>query len=159
MTAIRVHKRNHRGESLWHYDGTILARTENMIQLEAFFNRDDYAATYHTFRRGDRMVEWFYADRWYNIFQLHDVADDRITGWYCNITRPAHFEADAIYADDLALDVMVYPDGRVLVLDEDEFAQLDLDAADRQNALDAVQEIKKLVEQRDAPFHVIVKGE
>lgn len=155
MSTIRVYKCNHLGEIVWHYEGMVLARNATMIQVEAHFNRDDYAASYHTFRRGDRMVEWFYTDRWYNIFQMHDVDDDRVKGWYCNITRPARFEAAALYADDLALDVMIYPDGRVLVLDEDEFAALALDAETHQNALRALEALKALVEQRQPPFDVI----
>ena len=110
--SIRVHKLNEGGEIVWHYDGRVLSRTATMVKLEAHFNRTDYVADYHTFRQGDRFVEWFYSDRWYNIFQMHDVDDDRLKGWYCNLTRPARIETDAIYAEDLALDLMVYPDGR-----------------------------------------------
>ena len=155
--SIRVYKLNERGEKVWHYDGRVLSRTATEIKLEAIFNRDDYAADYHTFRRGDRFVEWFYADRWYNIFQMHDVDDDRLKGWYCNLTRPARLEAEAIYAEDLALDLMVYPDGRFVVLDEDEFAALELSETERQQAINAFESLKVMIQQRAGVFSAIAR--
>ena len=57
-----------------------------------------------------------------------------IKGWYCNITRPARFGPGRVTAEDLALDVFVYPDGRTLVLDEEEFADMKLPASGRREA-------------------------
>ena len=46
-----------------------------------------------TLRRGDRFIETYYTDRWYNIFEIHAREDDRLKGWYCNIAKPAVMEA------------------------------------------------------------------
>lgn len=152
---ITVYKLDHQHQPVWHYSGTILERSATTIVLEAYFNRDDYPTPYHTFKRGDRMVEWFFNDRWYNIFALHHHKTDTLEGWYCNITYPARFTDDAIYAADLALDMMVYPDGRMLILDEDEFAALELDLPARQKAEAALQELVEQVTQRRPPFDSI----
>jgi len=45
---------------------------------------------------------------------------------------------------DLALDLLVYPDGRQLVLDQDEFEALDLDLEDHKQSLKALAELKTL---------------
>ena len=79
---------------------------------------------YTVFRRGDRFVEWFYTDRWYNVFEIHDCDDDHIKGWYCNFTRPAGLTDGRVEADDLALDLWVGQDHNKQVLDRDEFDQL-----------------------------------
>lgn len=155
MTAVRVHKLDAWGRPVWFYDGVVLARDARMMQLEAFFGRDDIHTRYHTFKRDDRMVEWFYTDRWYNVFEMYDRDDGALTGWYCNITRPARFEADAIYADDLALDVMVYPDGRLVVLDEDEFTALGLDGETVKKARAALADLLNRVERREEMFSKI----
>ena len=155
MNVITVYKHDHLGNPVWHYEGKIIQRTDHMIQLEAFFNRDDYDAGYHRFKRGDRMVEWFFSDRWYNVFQMHDAEDDHLKGWYCNITRPATFDAHAIRADDLALDLMVYPDGCTLTLDEDEFRALDLPKPDQTHARAALDALKQLVAARAEFFTAI----
>ena len=154
--SITVYKLDYQGQIVLEYRGVELERTPNSIVLEAYFARNDYPTGYHTFKKGDRMVEWFFSDRWYNIFALHHRDSDTLEGWYCNITRPARLEIDAIYAEDLALDVMVYPDGRTLVLDEDEFAALDVDDTTRQQAQAALAELLHLVETRWGPFAVIL---
>lgn len=153
--TITVHKLDHYGQGVLQYNGVELERTPTRVVLEAYFARNDYPTAYHIFKKGDRMVEWFFSDRWYNIFALHHRDSDTLEGWYCNITRPARFEDNAIYADDLALDVMVYPDGRTLVLDEDEFATLDLDESTRQQAEAGLAELLHLVEAHWGPFAAI----
>ncbi len=153
MTPITVYKLDHEGREVWHYDGEVLARDATWVQLEARFNRPDRDLGYAVFRLNDRFVEWFYTDRWYNIFEIHDVEDDHLKGWYCNITRPALLTEDAIRSDDLALDLWVHPTGETLTLDEDEFAALTLDDETRGHALDALQQLKQLVVSGDAPFN------
>ena len=49
-----------------------------------------------------------------------------LRGWYCNIGKPALLDGDCLSYVDLALDLLVFPDGRQFVLDEDEFLRLDL---------------------------------
>lgn len=150
--TITVIKNDHTGQEVWRYSGTVLARGEGWVQLEASFNRPDVQTAYHTFRQGDRFVEWFYSDRWYSIFEMHDVDDDRLVGWYCNISRPAMIAGDTVQADDLALDLFVAPDGTLTVLDEDEFAGLPLTDADRTQARRALEDLKRLVSSRQPPF-------
>lgn len=152
---MKVHKLNEKGVLLLTYEGTLLEQNDTSVYIEAFFSRPDYVAAYHTFRQGDRMLEWFYSNQWFNIFELHDVDTDQLKGWYCNITRPARLEADAIYAEDLALDVMVYPDGRLLLLDEDEFEALDVDEPTRQAALAGLAQLQQWVRDRHAMFEAI----
>jgi len=86
------------------------------------------------------------------------VDDDRLVGWYCNVTRPAVLRAETINADDLALDLFIAPDGRMTVLDEDEFAALPLDPATRAQARQALADLKRLVETRQPPFDAIPAG-
>ena len=145
MSEILVRKLDIHRQETWRYTGRILRRWPNAILLEAFFNRADLPFHGILLGRGDRFVEKFYADRWYNIFEIHDRADDRLKGWYCNITLPAELKEDQVAYVDLALDLLVYPDGSQLVLDEDEFADLVLDAPTRKKALAALADLQRLV--------------
>jgi protein associated with RNAse G/E len=60
------------------------------------------------------------------------------------VARPAVISAEQVSYVDLALDLLVFPDGMQLVLDEDEFEALPLGAEDRRMALHALQELKEL---------------
>jgi predicted RNA-binding protein associated with RNAse of E/G family len=103
-------------------------------------------------KNNDRFVEIFYTDRWYIIFEIHDRDDDRVKGWFCNVTRPAVLEADdRLSYVDLALDLWVAPDGTQMVLDEDEFAALDLDVETRHQAGAALVELQKLFAEYKNP--------
>ncbi|MFH2102818.1 MAG: DUF402 domain-containing protein [Chloroflexota bacterium] len=144
MEPIIVIKRDLQGRETWRYQGIILQRTDKSVQLEASFNRDDIHLMGTLLKRGDRFVETFYTDRWYNVFEIHDREDDRIKGWYCNIGKPIVWEAeDRISYIDLALDLWVDPDGTLTILDEDEFAALDLDAGTRSQAWAALEALSE----------------
>ena len=144
--TITILKLDHHGREVWRYPGRVLARDAHTIRLEGFYNRDDATVGYAVFKRGDRLVETFYSDRWYNVFAVYDREDGALKGWYCNVTRPATITADAVSSDDLALDVWVSPGGAVTVLDEDEFAALELSEADRAAAEDALRQLIRLAE-------------
>ena len=149
-------KRDFLGKPMLSYTGTVRARDEHSVCVAASFTSSDRDLGYVYLRCGDLFTEWFYRDRWYNIFRIQDVHDHRLKGWYCNITRPAEIAPHYVAADDLALDVFVYPDGRTLLLDEDEFAELDLPPADIAAAWGAVRAIKQLVHARTAPFDMLL---
>lgn len=139
---ITVRKCNLWGEVTWEYQGRVLKREPNAVVLEARFNRPDTPFMGTVLKENDLFVETFYSDRWYNIFEVYDRDEGWIKGWYCNVGRPAMVEPGFVSYVDLALDLWVAPDGLQTVLDEDEFAALDLDAATRQNALAALEELK-----------------
>jgi len=144
LNEIMVIKLNHIGEEVWRYAGRVLHRTANSIIIEAFFNRDDICLSGMYLKRGDRFLEIYYSDRWYSIFEIYGSSNKELKGWYCNITAPAVFLDNSITYRDLALDVLFFPDGKHMVLDEDEFIQLDLPAEEIQQAINAQQELINL---------------
>ncbi len=155
MTAFTVIKRDAQGNDVLSYNGVLQARGPTFVCIDAKFSLADRDLGYIHLRHGDHFREWFYSDRWYNIFRVQDVTSRSIKGWYCNITRPATIEAGQVTAEDLALDLFVYPDGRTLLLDEDEFALLNLTPREKQAAKQAVKALKRLVTNRLPPFDEI----
>ena len=151
MSGITVIKRNIAGQETWRYSGRILKRTSQAVILEALFNVDDTSFMGIALKRGDRFVELYYFDRWYNIFQIHDRDNDTLKGWYCNICQPAIFESeDRLSFIDLALDLWVSPSGTQTVLDEDEFAVLAMGEAMKVKALGALEELKSTFNRVEA---------
>lgn len=151
-SSITVHKLNENGKEVWHYSGEVLERSDHSVILQAHFDHDDLDLHRLQLRRGDRLIETFYSDRWYNIFTIYDVDDNRHKGWYCNIARPARLEAEDIFADDLALDLIVTPEGESFVLDEDEFAALEISPEEHQRALETLAELKTMAANKSGPF-------
>lgn len=131
---ILIIKRNHQSQEVWRYSGWIIERSERGILVEALFNRTDLPFHGLVFKQNDRFLELYLYDHWFNIFQIHDRDSGQLKAWYCNITRPVKFINDHIAYDDLALDLLVYPDGKQLVLDRNDFEALDLPLFDRKMA-------------------------
>jgi predicted RNA-binding protein associated with RNAse of E/G family len=156
MREVTVCKLDPNGRETFRYTGRIVAEGARYAEIEAYFGRPDVALPYVTFRTGDRLIETFYTDRWYNVFALYDVTGGHLKGWYCNITRPAEITPERIAWQDLALDVWVSPAGDVLVLDEDEFATLNLDVETQTAARHAVETIRALAAAGEGPFTVLV---
>ena len=149
---VTVHKLDSEGVEVFRYAGNIIHRSESSLVLEAIFDMEQREFHGLTFRRGDRFVETHYSDRWYNVLAVHDFDTGLLKGWYCNITRPAKIEKDSPSAEDLALDLVVLPNGTQYVLDEDEFAALNLNSSDRAGAKAALKELQQFAEALDGPF-------
>ena len=149
---VTIYKLDHDGNETFVYRGEVLERSGTAMIVEARFGLEHKRQDYVTFKKGDRFVEYYYSDRWYNIYAIYDVDDDSLKGWYCNITRPAEFADGEIRFRDLALDYFVQPSGREFILDGDEFAALPLLAADRAAARAALVELRTLAAARAGPF-------
>lgn len=151
MTNITVLKRGLDGEVTWQYKGRVLKRESNCVVLEAFFDRDDMPFMDVVLKRGDRFVERFCSDCWYNVFEIYDRDDGNFKGWYCNVGYPAVLEKDTVSYVDLALDLWVAADGTQTVLDEDEFLELSIDVMTRAQAISALEELKRKFENEKPP--------
>ncbi len=165
MTPIRIYKLDATGKEVLYYDGHVLERGDTWVYIEATFQPRTVDLGYVLFKQGDVFYETFYSDRWYNVFKITDRDTGALKGWYCNITRPAIIRNDSVRSEDLALDVFVMPQGDVLVLDEDEFEELNLGDYERREVWAAVAEIRGKVVAQVAPFegvgrppHMVHKG-
>jgi predicted RNA-binding protein associated with RNAse of E/G family len=149
--SVKVQKKNPAGEVTYEYEGVLLNRDANSVTLEALFDRADMPFMDVIFKTGDRFVEYYYSDRWYNIFAIHDRDTQKVKGWYCNIGKPAVFEDGTVSYVDLALDLWVSVDGKQTVLDEDEFEELNLNEELRTGALNGLDELKDLFKSKNPP--------
>jgi hypothetical protein len=150
--AVTVHKLDAAGTEVWRYTGRFLSRTPTEWKLEAIFDRAKARVGDLTILAGDRFVETFYADRWYNVFEIHDGQTGELKGWYCNLARPARLEGSDLTQEDLALDLVVYPDGRMEVHDREEFEALALSEEERARVEGDLEELKSLAAAGEGPF-------
>jgi predicted RNA-binding protein associated with RNAse of E/G family len=132
--VISVLKLDLSGSTLRRYEARLVRRDDHSVVLEAPFVIDveRYTLLDVVLKRGDRFVETYYDDRYYNVYEIFDRDDGHLKGWYCNLSRPAQIAQDTVSWVDLALDLWVWPDGRSEILDQDEFDfALDAEGASR----------------------------
>ena len=141
-SIVTIVKLDPQGRETWRYQGRMLSQEGSQIVVEAYFDREDRLFHGMPLCKGDRWLETYYTDRWYNILEIHSRADDALRGWYCNVSTPARLEGSMLSYHDLALDLLIFPDGRQIVLDDDEFAELSLSPQERERALAALRELR-----------------
>lgn len=152
QSPMTVHKLDIQGKIAVSYEGEFVERLANGMRIEATWKRPSMDLGYTTFETGDLFIEWYFTDQWFNILEIHG-ADGHLKGWYCNVTEPANIHDGVITYRDLLLDIWVDPAGKTLLLDEDEFdAEQGLDSATRHNAEHGLRMLRRLVDERSAPF-------
>ncbi len=151
---ILVRKLNYEDRETWHWSGKLVERRDGIMVIDAIFNAPPRDLGYMKLEGTDLFHEYYYADRWFNIFQVFG-ADGTLKGWYCNICKPARFRNHQIDFVDMVLDVFVYPDGRTLVLDQEEFqekAESLYSPEDAHRAEEAVTQLLEMAHRREHPF-------
>ena len=155
---VTVVKLSPRGEEKTRYEGDIVRQDARSVVIAARWTRKRYDLGYVVFEPGDHFTEYYYSYRWYNIFDIAD-SDGTRKGWYCNVAAPADIGPEYIRQVDLLLDVWVDPDGRTLVLDEDEFAaDTSLTDEQRAGAKAGLQSLLHLIANRQEMFAAIANN-
>ena len=153
---ITIVKLGPQGEEKIRYTGEIVERSGKQVVISARWTMGVKELGYTRFEPGDHFTEYYYADRWFNIFEIANAAGIR-KGWYCNITEPAQILDQQIEQIDLFLDLWVTPTGETLVLDEDEFeAATTMSEEQRKGAEKGLQTLLEWVQERQKPFDSIV---
>ena len=144
-----VQKLMYDGAKSYRWVGREIHRDDDHLFFTAVFERDGRDLGYVRFEKGDVFYEWYYFERWYNVFQVYSK-DGVLKGWYCNVTAPARVEDTELTFVDLALDLWVWPDMRYLVLDEDEFDELSASQYRPEDVLAARSALAELIERSEA---------
>ena len=95
-------------------DDKILCRSENLIitEWDVLKPRKDIA----------HGLSAYFTDSGVKVSKIYDE-HERLVYWYCDIVD-LEIDGDSYIFTDLLVDVLVYPDGHVEVLDLDEFADI-----------------------------------
>jgi hypothetical protein len=141
---VLVRKLNPNHQETWHYWARVKNIFNDGVLLEAFFDGEDRPFYGMKLEKEDRFIERYFTNHWYNIYEIYHKGDGELKGWYCNIAEPTLITHDGVSFVDLALDVLVFPDGNLQILDEEEFGKLDLTPDQKTKSLEAVEELKEI---------------
>ena len=133
----------------------MVQRDESLLVFDAVFDIDvDHDLLGHI-ARGTHSTEYYWLDRWYNIFRF-GKPDGALRNYYCNVNVPPRVEGNVLSYVDLDLDILVAPDLSYQILDSEDFerhAKLYAYPEDLiKNARRAVDELTEMIEARQFPF-------
>ena len=147
------------------FDGTIhktwtanlISQKGNLLTLVGEFEKEIIHTHLGIIRRGTISDEFYWLNGWFNIFRFYEL-DGSLRNFYCNINMPPKFENNSLDYVDLDIDVLVWKNFSIEILDTDEFAEncerFNYPKEIKERAADSVYAILKLVENRRFPFDI-----
>jgi uncharacterized protein len=134
-----------------------IARIEGpLLVLDAVFEDEVKHDLLGTILQGTISTEYYWLDRWYNVFRFSDP-DGKLKNFYCNINQPPSFDGRLLSYIDLDIDVLVAPDLTYKILDVEDFEEnarrYDYPHRVQVSARQALTEVIKLIESRAFPFN------
>ena len=124
--------------------------------LDAVFDEEIEHELLGTISSGTISTEYYWLDRWYNVFRFSD-SNQTLQNFYCNINQPPSFDGRVLSYIDLDIDVLVAPDFTYKILDVDDFEENAKRYAYpdevQANARRALAELISLIEARAFPFN------
>ena len=149
---VTITKVDHENNPLISYPGHIVYVDDEQVVARCKWTHDTtYDLGPFLLEPGDIFIEFYYRDRAFNIFSIYDPTGS-IKGWYCNVTAAVDIAGQEIRWRDLALDLLVLPDGRQILLDEDEFEEMDPSIEVRACAKRALKTLKRWAQEGHLPF-------
>lgn len=153
--AITVRVLKYDGAEYRHWNATIAHREDPLIVLDAEFADDVRHYLLGNIQRGTRTIEYYWLDRWYNIFRFLE-SDQTTKLFYCNIGMPPAISGSVLSYIDLDIDILVQPDWSFQVLDLEEFevnaARYGYPEQVKKQTHKTVDELISMIETRQFPF-------
>lgn len=152
--VVRVLKYDGAEHRTW--PARVVKQVGPLIVLDAVFAEEIQHDLLGTISSGTTSKEYYWLDRWYNVFRFSDP-DRTLKSFYCNVNTPPIFDGRVLSYIDLDIDVLVAPDLTYKILDVDDFEENasrygypeDLQASART----ALAELTRLIEARSFPFN------
>jgi protein associated with RNAse G/E len=138
-----------------HWPARLLRCDASLIELDGRFEEEIHHTQLGTIPSGTRTLEYYWLDRWYNIFRFLKPGGELLYH-YCNVNVPPVFDGHGLSYIDLDMDILVAPDLSYRILDREEFetnaARFRYPSEVRKRARLALDELIALIRARRFPF-------
>src|SRR5262245_55336743 len=108
MDGITVKVFKYDGKEYRRWPARLSRREGRLLVFDAEFDVDVEHDVLGQIRCGTRTVEYYWLDRWYNIFRFLS-ADGATRLFYCNVNMPPKFEGNTLSYVDMDIDILAQP--------------------------------------------------
>lgn len=137
------------------WSARLVDKSETLIVLDATFEEQIEHDLLGTIPLGTLSKEYYWLDRWYNVFRFHN-SDGSVKNYYCNVNMPPEFVGLTLSYIDLDIDILVEPDFTYRVLDladfEENVQRYNYPLMVREQAEKGLAELINLIETKAFPF-------
>ena len=120
--AITINSRKYDGSIHRSWQATLIEQNTSLLKFVGEFDQEIKHQHIGVIRRGTVSYEYYWLDRWYNVFRFHEP-NGEFRNFYCNINLPPIFDNDVLDYIDLDIDVLIWKDFSYSILDLDEFEE------------------------------------
>lgn len=153
MITVRACKYDGSEHRTW--PAKVLRQEGTLLVLDAKFDQEIQHDLLGTIALGTTSIEYYWLDRWYNIFRFAQPTGE-LRSYYCNVNVPPTFDGQVLSYVDLDIDILVEPDFAYRIVDLEDFelnAELySYPSGIQTGAKRALKELVTLIETRSFPF-------
>lgn len=155
IEAITINSRKYDNSIKRSWNCRLVENRDPLLIFVGEFENDVDHSDLGFIRRGTVSYEYYWLDRWYNVFRFHEP-DGSFRNFYCNVNMPPAFNEGVLDYVDLEIDVLIQLDFSFKILDFEEFHANAIKFAYPTevvfNAERALEEILQSIENREYPF-------
>lgn len=155
---VTINTRKYDGSLHRSWKAELISENNGLLEFVGVFENAVVHPDLGKIRKGTVSYEYYWLDRWYNVFRFHEPSGE-FRNFYCNVNLPPVFENGVLDYIDLDIDILVSRDMNFEVLDEEEYRQ---NSARYQypNKIEtgvrkAVQNLTDLIKRRQFPFNIL----
>ncbi len=133
----------------------LLEETDSFLLFVGEFSEEVHHPKLGIIRCGTISYEYYWLNRMYNVFRFNEP-DGSLRNYYCNINLPPTFENGVLDFVDLDIDILVWRDFSLEILDLDEFEEnakkFGYSKSLKRQIRQAFDELKMIINARKFPF-------
>jgi protein associated with RNAse G/E len=152
---INIISRKFDGRISKSWQAELIERRDDLLIVKGLFDLDVNHRKLGFIKRGTVSYEFYWPERWYNVFRFHEP-EGNLRSYYCNIATPPTFENGTLDYIDLDIDVLADPDLNYEVLDLEEFEERTVKLGYTNEILErsrrSLNELIALIENHQFPF-------
>jgi hypothetical protein len=137
------------------WECNLIEQNENLLIFVGVFKDEIIHSKLGIIRPNTVSYEYYWLDRWYNVFRFHEPEGD-FRNFYCNINSPPIFEPGVLNYVDLDVDVLISKKFEIEILDVEEYRinskKYGYPEKLKEKVKSSVSELICLAENRQFPF-------
>lgn len=155
---ITVNSRKFDGKIHRTWKAELVEEDADMYLFVGKFENEVQHSNLGVVRPGTMSYEYYWKNRWFNVFRFHEP-EGELRNFYCNVNRPPVLNENVLDYIDLEIDVLVWKNFSVEILDLDEYEQsariYNFPSEIRSKARASLDELLEMIEARSFPFDYV----
>lgn len=139
----------------WHC--SLIQETDDYFMFLGEFDEEIAHKELGVIRPGTVSYEYYWRNEYYNVFRFHEP-DGMFRNFYCNVNMPPIFQNDTLDYIDLDIDILVWKDFSIEILDIDEYEENKRKYSypvDLQHKIsESVESLLSKIKHREFPFDI-----